>query len=109
MIRIEPVPEPESLPEPLPAIVSGSAEVTAAATWSVAPADTVVVLRVEPSDVSPSAFASVTFTVPTEIDVVPVYVLAVDSVRVPVPVPPFVKFCAPEITPEMVPSTKSDT
>ena len=72
MIRIEPVPEPESLPAPLPEMVSGSAEVTLAATCSVAPDDTVVVLRVAPSAVSPSALASVIFTVPTDIAVVPV-------------------------------------
>ena len=85
----------------------GSPEVNA---WVVIrPDDTVVVLRVDPSAVSPSAFASVIATVPTEIDVVPVYVLAADKVRVPVPVPPFVKFCAPEMTPEIVASTESET
>ena len=112
MIRIEPVPEP--LSAPLPEIVSGSAEVTLAATCSVAPDDTVVVLRVVPSNVSPRAFASVIFTVPTEMDVVPVYVLAAVSVSVPVPVPPFVSpaavgVVAPDMTPETVASMESDT
>ena len=57
---------------PVPAIVSGSADVTAPATSSVAPSDTVVVLRVVPSAVSPSALASVILTTPVEIVVVPV-------------------------------------
>ena len=84
---------------PVPEIVNGSADVTAAATSNVAPDDTVVVDRVPAN--SPNADASEIFTVPTEIVVAPVYVFAADNVNVPVPVL-FVSAPAPEITPDNV-------
>lgn len=54
---------------PVPEIVNGSAEVTAAPTSSVAPALTVVLC---PAAEPPSALAWVTFNVPVETVVVPV-------------------------------------
>ena len=55
---------------PVPETVSGSADVTTPATSSVAPVDTVVVEYDAP--LLPRASAAVIFTVPFEIDVVPV-------------------------------------
>ena len=98
--------------KPAPAIVNGSCDVTTPATSNVAPLATVVVLRVSPSVVSPSAFALVIFTVPSEIEVVPVYVLAADSSSVPAPVlvrPAAAGVVTPEMTPDIVPVVKLAT
>ena len=84
---------------PVPEIVRGSADDTAPATSNVAPLATVVVLRVNPSVVSPSAFALVIFTVPAEIAVVPVYVFVPDSVRMLELEVSLVSVPVPEITP----------
>ena len=96
------------VPAPAPEIVSGSLEVTPP-TSRVAPSDTVVPW---PALEPPSAFAWAILTVPTEIDVVPVYVLAADSSSVPAPVlvrPAAAGVVTPEMTPDIVPVVKLAT
>ena len=83
----------------VPFSVSGSLVVTAAATSSVAPKSTVVFC---PAAEPPSALAWVTFNVPVETVVVPVYSLAFDNVNTLLDEAFFVNVPEPVITPDNV-------
>ena len=83
---------------PVPAMFNGSAAVTAAATCSVAPEDTVVAPALEPN-----AFAVVIETVPLSMVVAPLYELeAPDNVSVFVVPTVFFTWPAPVISPDKV-------
>jgi hypothetical protein len=97
---------------PVPEIVKGSAEfnVPSPANSSVAPLVTVVEERVPAS--SPRAVLLETFSVPADTAVMPVYVLAADSVKVPLDVlvsEPVPRATTPEIVVVPAPSTVNPT